>query len=275
MKKFTILLIILFGISNFVYSQRYEPIIGKSGSVVDFGMIRIVSDWAYTEKDSENSSAFDFGLDIGVGLSTELQNRFDYRSVEGSDYDWKGYTGLLKFRISEVASGPALGLGFGANIPFYHKRNSLGLIAGFYISSALKDIDFDLNIGINPFLTSIHRGKIFGKTIEERPHSFVNLDILFGYKILPFMKLNAGVEMKHHFGGEIKIPISEDETDTEKLGGEGSAWALILGSRIKPKGYPILLDGSIAFGLSGDKNEYDWQFKLGVQLLPQSPDAEW
>ena len=81
--------------------------------------------------------------------------------------------------------------------------------------------------------------------------------------------------MRHYFGGKFKTIINEDDDNaiTTEMEG-GSAWTLVLGGRIKPAGYPLLLDGSMAFGLN-DESEYDWTFKFGIQLLPQAPNADW
>jgi len=282
MRKIFILIIVLCVFSSLAYSERYEPLIGKSGSVVDFGMIRIISDWSYSAKevgDGTNSglSSLHLGLDFGIGIRTELQNRFDYSSVsigdvEG-DYEWTGYTGLMKLRLSEVVNGPALGLGLGARIPFYIKNHSLGVIGGFYLSSALKDIDLDLNIGINPNLTSIETGENQYGKIKYRPPHFANFNILLGYKVLPFFKISAGIEMRHLFGGVEKVPIADDEVQKNELQ-DATIWNIAFGPRIKPKGYPLLIDCLLAFGLS-EKSDYDWKFRTGIQLLPQSPDAEW
>ncbi|MHA1344694.1 MAG: hypothetical protein ACTSQG_11950 [Promethearchaeota archaeon] len=260
-----------------VKAERYEPLIGKSGSVIDFGGIRFIAGWGYNELNDNSISAFNFGLDFGIGLRTELQNRIDYNnSAANSEYQWTGWTEILKFRLSERENGPAFCLGTGLRIPL-RKSESLGALAGLYISSALKDIDFDFNIGINPYITYADLGKLDGvNTYYSRPHHYINVVLLLGKKFLPFLKVNAGFEMRQLLKSTVS-KIKYSNGDTEKFTDDGGAsWTFLIGSRIKPIGYPILLDSSLAFGTGKDAyKSFDWQFKLGVQLLPQSPNAEW
>ncbi len=262
MRKTFLLIIIIFISSTFLYSQRYEPILGKSGSIIDFGGVRFPIGWTHREKENyPEQSFFNFGIDFGIGLKTELQNRIGYNS----DADrWIQWTELLKFRISESQIGPAIGFGLGARIPLNSFEN-LGLMIGLYISSAIKDIDFDFNIGINPFITYKDI-----ENIEEREHN-ANLDFLLGKKLLSFMKICAGFEMLQYFGGKRKIIKTGEEIASM---GSHSDWAVILGLRLKPEGYPILLDNSLTFGINRD-NALEWQYKVGLQILPQSPNADW
>ncbi|MBU1077684.1 MAG: hypothetical protein KKH98_10350 [Spirochaetes bacterium] len=268
MRKLIILIIILLFSANFLFSERYEPAIGKSGSVIDSGNIRFLFGWAYNDLTVENSK-FNFGIDFGLGQTTELQNRIDYNSANWASYEWGEWTELLKFRLSEIDAGPAYSLGLGIRIPV-RKAESLGLIAGLYISSAIKDIDFDFNIGFNPYITYGDQGKdpLTDETIKIRPNHFVNIDLLLGYKLLPFLKVDGGFESRQLLKGSMKV--GDVKTDIDG----GSVWTFILGARLKPIDYPVLFDGTFSFG-AGDQKEYDWQFKLGIQILPTSPDAEW
>lgn len=244
-------------------AERYEPIIGKSGSVLDTGLIRFLFDWAYGENDSYNNSELGFGIDLGIAPKTELQNRIDYSSFNSGDYAWVNWTELVKIRLSEMAKGPAYSLGLGARIPV-RRSESLGLIAGLFISSGIKDIDFDFNLGFNPYLTYAD----YGGGVKIRPNHFINVDLLLGYKILPFLKLSGGFEMKQLLTGSRKD--NDVQSDVEG----GSVWDFIIGGRVKPRDYPVVMDMSMAFGATS-RSEYDWQFKLGLQILPQSPEAEW
>lgn len=259
MRKIFLLIIIIFISSALLYSERYEPILGRSGSVIDFGGVRFPIGWTHRKKKNfSEESFFNFGIDFGIGLKTELQNRIGYNS----DTDrWMQWTELLKFLISESQTGPAIGFGLGARVPLNSFEN-LGLMIGLYISSAIKDIDFDFNIGINPFITYKDI-----ENIEEREHN-ANLDFLLGKKVLSFMKICAGFEMLQYFGGKRKIGDIEENLESH------SDWTFILGLRLKPKGYPILLDNSLTFGINSD-NALEWQYKVGLQILPQSPNADW
>ncbi len=265
MRRIFIILLVLFICTGLLYSERYEPMLGKSGSVIDFGGVRFPLGWEFYDMDgpaAADKSLFNFGIDFGIGLRTELQNRIDYNS---NDDEWQGWTELLKFRLAETHSGPAIGFGLGVRVPLSSREN-LGLIVGLYISSAIKDIDFDFNIGINPYIT----WKDISKYRETREHN-VNLDLLLGKKILPFMKVSAGFEMLQYFGGKSMDIIG---SSNEQTLGKGTGWIFLLGLRLKPKGYPILLDNSFKFG-SGSRNTLTWQYQIGLQILPQSPNADW
>lgn len=258
---FIITIFIFFSI-NIIQAERYEPAIGKSGSVIDKGNIRFLFGWAYNELRSTENSKFDFGIDFGIGESVEWQNRIDYNSANQGDYQWLGWTEILKFRLSEVDMGPAYSLGLGARIPV-RKSESLGLLAGLYVSSAIKDIDFDFNLGFNPYITKREVTSDDGETTKIRPNHFVNIDLILGYKLLPFLKINGGFESRQY--------LKNDDNDG------GSSWLFLIGARIKPIDYPVLFDGNISAG-SGNMRSYfgyDWQFRLGVQILPSSPNAEW
>lgn len=269
MKKLILIGFLIFLISSNIVAERYEPVIGKSGSVLDAGFIRFLFGWLYNENDSINNSCFNFGIDFGTGAKTELQNRIDYNSSDSGNYEWIGWTELIKIRLSEIAKGPAYSLGLGVRIPV-RKTESLGLIAGLFISSGIKDIDFDFNIGFNPYF--IYKDM---EGYKERPNHFVNVDLLLGYKLLPFLKIDGGFEMKQFLTGSRKdYNIATQEYDQKSEIPGGSSWAFIIGGRIKPLDYPVLFDTGISFG-TGKNYEYDWQFKLGVQILPQSPEAEW
>ena len=267
MKKiFSTILIILIS-SSMLFSAKYEPAIGKSGANIDHGDIRFIFGTDYAEKEN-NIADFKFGIDFGVGETTEWQNRIDYRSINSSDYSWRGWTEILKFRLSERTDGPAYSLGLGTRIPL-SSEECFGVLAGIYISSAIKDIDFDFNIGINPFIT-YRKKTIHGtdKTKKIRDNHYVNIDLLLGYKALYFLKLIGGFESKQFLKGSKKI----DDVKTTTPSGE--SWIFVFGSRLKPKDYPVVFDGNISFG-TGSNKEFDWRFRLGLQILPSSPNAEW
>ena len=76
------------------------------------------------------------------------------------------------------------------------------------------------------------------------------------------------MDFSEKFGGKEKIG------DTTSDYGNGSAWNLNFACRIKPRGYPVIWDNSIAIGLSSG-SPYDWQFKTGVQFQPISESPEW
>ncbi len=268
MRKTIIFFVILLFTINYLYSERYEPAIGKSGSVIDAGNIRFLLGWGYNELKSDDNSKFNFGLDFGAGQTIELQNRIDYNSANSSDYEWTGWTELLKFKLSESEDGPAYSLGLGVRIPV-RKAESLGLVAGLYVSSAIKDIDFDFNLGFNPFLTYADLGRNEARQkLKIRPNHYVNINLLLGYKLLPFFKITGGFESRQLLKGSEKIDDEKNDIDG------GSNWEFLIGARVKPIDYPVLFDGTISAG-SGNRKEYAWQFRLGVQILPQSPDAEW
>jgi hypothetical protein len=277
MKKLIILSLLISAITVNIYAERYEPLMGKSGSVIDFGGVRFPMAWGYSEYTGNyDASLFNFGLDFGIGLSTELQNRIDYNSTGDQ---WENWTELLKIRLSDTHNGPAIGLGLGARIPLHHPKDNFGLIAGLYISSAIKDIDFDFNIGVNPSITyrqiaSLKLGNT-ETTISEKNH-YVNFNLLFGKKLLDFLKVGAGFEMKQYFSGQRKTEITVNDNSTETFAsmGQGSSWTFLFGVRLKPQGYPVLLDNSLAFG-TGNMNNLDFTYRIGVQILPQSPNAEW
>ncbi len=266
MRRMLLIILILLSSIGSIFAERYEPIIGHSGSVMEAGLIRFLLGWAYSENDSSrftSDSKFNFGIDFGAGARTELLNRIDYNSQNSSDFQWSNWAEMLKIRISEEAKGPAYSLGLGVRIPVRHAE-SMGLITGLYISSGIKDIDFDFNLGFNPYLTYAD----IGNGVKERFRHFVNVDLLLGYKFLPFLKGVGGFEMKQFLAGSHK----ENNVKTEIPG--GSDWTFVFGARIKPLDYPVLFDGNFAFGTSSNA-EFDWQFKLGVQILPQSQEAEW
>ncbi|MBN1897370.1 MAG: hypothetical protein JW827_01215 [Spirochaetes bacterium] len=268
MKKIIILLIMIMGLLTAGFTQVYEPLDMRSGGMLGAGNLRFVLDWAYQENNSVGSSTFDFGLDFGVGPSLEWQNRIGYRSVEGSDYQWAGWLELLKFQLGHAENGPAYALGTGIYIPV-RKSESLGLLAGLYISSAIKDIDFDFNIGFDPFYLTYAD---LGNGVKVRNGHDLKIDLRLGYKILPFFKILGGFRLDQYFDGKQKITIGDQET-TQTIDG-GAAWNFILGGRLKPMDYPIVFDTSISFGVSS-RSEYDWQLKFGLQFQPQSPNAEW
>jgi len=268
-------IIFLFIQTSLMFGLTYEPIEMKSGGMLGAGNLRFLFDWGYLENNSSDSSTFGFGIDFGLNEKIDLQNRIKYLNYNSGSYDWHNWEEILKWKLGQVSAGPAYAIGTGLAIPL-HKNESLGLIAGLYISSAIKDIDFDFNAELSPFyLTYADLGKnpVTGIVRKERPSSIFNINLRLGYKIMPILKLAGGFELNQFFSGKIKYEKDNEEIETKEIPG-GSAWNLILGARLKPKGYPILFDASISLGLS-EKSPYDWRIKFGTQLQPQSPNAEW
>ncbi len=268
MRRLTTILFLLSLSASILFAQTYEPLEMKSGGMLGARNLRFILNWAYLENDIGDTSVFDFGLDFGISPAVELQNRISYLSSGDSDYEWEEWTELLKFKLGKVLNGPAYALGTGLRIPV-HKYESLGLIAGLYISSAIKDIDFDFNLGFEPiYLTYAD----LGGGMKVRPNSLLNINLRLGYKFTPFLKLAGGFELNQLLEGKRKIKENDHET-TETISG-GSAWNFIFGARVKPIDYPIVVDCSLSLGAS-KRSPYDWRIKIGVQLQPQSPNAEW
>lgn len=277
-----LLFICIFGIS--AYAQSYEPLEMKSGGLLGQGNLRFILNWAHLEKEGVDYSVFDFGLDFGIAPLTDLENRIKYISANDSEYEWVGWTEMLKFKLGKTYKGPAYSLGTGIKIPL-HKYESLGLIAGLYISGAIKDIDFDFNIGADPIY--LIPGKMDDpnpniESIKIRPNSIIKINLRLGYKFLPFFKLAGGFELDQLLEGK-KTTIYKNDTKIEETYPGGAVWFFIIGGRLKPVDYPIVFDGSICLGLSDtdkfyaseDRPFYEWQIKFAVQLQPQSPNAEW
>lgn len=274
MKKIILLLFMVFSLITSLFANRYEPIIGTSGSVLDVGSIRFPIAYEYGQYNRNSTdydySQFDFGLDFGIGQSTELQNRIDYNKTDGSDFRWINWTEMVKFALTQQAEGTAYSLGVGARIPV-SDQESLGLIGGFFISSAIKDIDFDFNIGLNPYITSANTGS----NETQRPNTYINIDLLLGYRLLPFLKIMGGFESEQLFNNG---SITYNNHSTVVNG--GSIWDFVIGGRLKPQDYPFVVDLGIYFRSGNDDgvlvtNKYDWKFKLGIQLLPQGAQAGW
>ncbi len=255
-----------------LYGERYEPIVGRSGSIINEGTARFSFNYGYSENRSDVAfttfSIFNFGIDYGINNKMEIQNNIGYGAYNNKEgFKWSNWKELLKIKLSEKIDGPATSLGVGILIPV-RKEESLGLVGGFYYSGGIKEITFDFNLGIVPYLTY----GTFGD-MEVRPSPYINGDIVLGYKLMPFLKLTGGIDMKQYLrGGTTKIKINDTEIkrDIEPTSG----WILFVGSRVKPKGYPLLADASISIGLNNDA-EFDWRFQIGVQVLPSNMNAEW
>ncbi len=272
MKKsiFFSITVLFFIFTSISFAERYEPIFGKSGSTLSQGTARFNFSFGYNENNSSTHSLFNFSIDYGITEKVEIQNNIGYGSYNSGDFEWSNWIELLKFKLSETFNGPATSLGAGLYIPVSGSE-SLGLILGFFYSGGIKDITFDFNLGITPFLTY---GDINDR-YQVRPSPYINGDLVLGYKLLPILKLTGGIDMKQYLNGgatKTKNPITGEWTKTDIPASSG--WVLFLGSRVKPQGYPVVLDTSLSFGLNRDA-EYDWQFKIGVQILPSGENAEW